>query len=287
MAILSLLSCKAASQYIYWRAFHEKLVLNDPKNFNQKLMWLKLYEYTNNPLITQCVDKYEVRKYVKAQGCEEILIPLLGVWQSPDNIPFDTLPKSFVLKCNHGCGYNIICHDKNNLDFSRTRLLLKKWLKEDFWLRFAEGNYKGINKKILCESYIGTDSLSVPIDYKFYCFHGKAEYVMVCCERIKDHPKFYFFDRNWELQRINTDGLEAPENFRMPRPDRFEAMVQYADKLSSPFPFVRVDLYNVNIGIKFGELTFTPSAALDTSRLPEADRIFCNLLKLPQTAEDI
>ena len=285
MMVLSPLSCRAASKYIYWRAFHKKLNLKKPNTFNEKLMWLKLNVYTNNTLVTQCIDKYAVRQYVQQQGCGELLVPLLGVWECPEDIPFANLPESFVLKCNHGCGYNIICPDKNKLDENKARALLKKWLKENFWLRFAESNYKQIPKKIICETYIGGDDQSAPIDYKFYCFHGKAAYVMVCRERENGVPKFYFFNRNWTLERINPDGIAAPEGFTLPRPKTLDEMFAYADKLSEPFPFVRVDLYSLGMQIRFGELTFTPSAALDTARLSQADRMFCELLKLPGIEE--
>ena len=282
MGLLSPISAALASKYIYWRAFGKKLNLKTPATFDEKLMWLKLYKYTNNPLITQCIDKYQVREYVREHGCEDLLIPLHGCWNKITDLRFDRLPASFVLKCNHGCGYNIICPDKSQLDFKATKKKLQKWMKEDFWLRFAESNYKDVEKKIICEAYIGTPSQPVPVDYKFYCFHGKAHYVMVCCERKKVKPKFYFFDRNWSLQRINPDGLAAPKDFSLPEPQHLKEMFTYADKLSGSFPFVRVDLYDSEIGIKFGELTFTPSAALDTSRLPQADALFCDLLKLPR-----
>lgn len=285
MGILSPLSATLASKYIYWRAFGKRLNLTNPTTFNEKLMWLKLFTYTDNPLVTQCIDKYQVREYLKDHGLEHLLIPLYGYWENADDLLLEDLPDSFVLKCNHGCAYNIICPAKEQLDVHTTKKLLKKWMHEDFWLRFAETNYRNIEKKILCEAYIGTAAQPVPMDYKFYCFHGKAQYVMVCCERELGHPKFYFFDRSWQLQRINRDGLEAPPEFSLPEPWNLQEMFAIADKLSNPFPFVRVDLYDSEYGIRFGELTFTPSAALDTSRLPQADALFFNLLKLPRNED--
>ena len=280
MMLLTSLSMRFASQYLYWRIFHRRLNLKDPQTFNEKLMKLKLDMYAKDPLVKKCVDKYRVRDYVVEQECSDILIPLLGVWTRPELIPFEKLPQRFVLKCNHGCGYNIICADKSTFNTAHAKKVLNKWLHEDFWRRFGESNYKAIDKKIICEAFIGTDSMSVPIDYKFYCFHGVAKYVMVCCERDSGNPKFFFFDRTWKLKRINLDGINAPFDFSIPKPEHLNKMFFYADKLSQPFPFVRVDLYEANSKIYFGELTFTPSAALDTERLPEADKLFCSLLDL-------
>ena len=281
MAILSSFSFRLASKYLYWRAFHKRLNLKNPGTFNEELMKLKLETYASDPLIARCADKFEVRSYVTESGCPELLIPLLGVWETPEEIPFESLPEQFVLKCNHGCGYNIVCTSKSSLDIPYGKRLLKKWLREDFWRRFGECNYKSIKKKILCEAYIGTDTMPVPIDYKFYCFHGTAQYVMVCCGRSLGKPQFFFFDRKWKLARINQNGISAPDNFSLPKPKRLEDMFSYADRLSAPFPFVRVDMYASDTDIYFGELTFTPAAAVDTARHPKADRLFCNLLKQP------
>lgn len=281
MLVLSPISATLASKYIYKRTFHKKLNLRRPETFNEKLMWLKLKRYTGNPLVTQCVDKYRVREYVIAQGCGEILNPLIGVWDCVEDIPFDNLPTKFVLKCNHGCGYNIICTDKNTFDKEHTKKLLKKWMRENFWKRFAESNYKKVPKKILCEAYIEDGNRRVPLDYKFYCFNGKARYVMVCCDRENGTPKYYFFNRNWQLERINTDSIAADEGFSLPAPGRLTDMFDYADRLAAPFPFVRVDLYAADDSIWFGELTFTPAAALDTARLPQADALFGSMLQIP------
>lgn len=282
MLVLSPISITLASKYIYRRTFHKKLNLKQPKTFNEKLMWLKLKKYTDSELVTQCVDKYRVREYVIAMGFEDILTPLIGVWNSVEEIAFDMLPDKFVIKCNHGCGYNIICTNKNTLDTEQIKKTLNKWIREDFWKRFAESNYKRVPKKILCETYIENGEKLLPLDYKFYCFYGKAMYVMVCCGRENGRPNYYFFNRDWQLMRINPDSIAATEDLGLPRPKRLSEMFEYADKLAAPFPFVRVDLYEANNNIRFGELTFTPAAALDTNRSPQADALFSSLLPLPE-----
>lgn len=281
MLLLSSISATVASDYIYRRTFHKRLNLKQPKTFNEKLMWLKLNIYKDNKLVTQCVDKYKVRDYVISLGCEEILNPLIGAWDRADEIPFDTLPQKFVLKCNHGCGYNLICTNKAEFNTEQAKRMLCKWMNEAFWRRFAENNYRKVTKKIICEAFIEDGNRRVPWDYKFYCFNGKAEYVMVCCERNEGKVKYYFFDRKWELVRINPDSIAAANDFTLPEPARLHDMFKYADRLSAPFPFVRVDLYAAGEKIYFGELTFTPAAALDTARLPQADTLFSGLLQIP------
>lgn len=275
------------SKFLYYKAFHRKLNLKNPQTLNEKLMWLKLNTYRDNALVNQCVDKYAVRSYIKKQGCNELLNELLGVWDKSDEIPFSKLPQRFVLKCNHGCGYNIICHDKNQLDWEEVRHKLDKWLKEDFWRRFAEINYRRVRRRIICEAYIEDSHQNVPVDYKFYCFNGHARYVMVCAFRGEGDVKYYFFNRQWQLERINPASKAAPANFQLPKPARLDDMFEYAERLSAPFPFVRVDLYAVEEQIIFGEFTFTPAAALDTSRLPETDHMFGRILELPLNKESI
>ena len=142
------------SKVLFYYAFGKKLDLKNPQTLDEKLMWLKLNTYKDNPLVAQCIDKYAVRFYIESQGCSELLNDLIGVWKRAEEIPFSELPQKFVLKCNHGCGYNIICRDKSIFDSKAAVKRLKHWLREDFWRRFAEINYKTIPPKIICEAYI-------------------------------------------------------------------------------------------------------------------------------------
>ena len=275
--ILAMVSPRLASQFWYWGLFKRPLKLKNPVTLNEKLMWLKLESYGNDPLVCQCADKYLVREYIKDAGCEEILNTLIGVWDRVDDIDWTALPESFVLKCNHGCGYNILCPDKSKLDVEATKVLLKRWMKQNFWKKHAETQYRKIPKKIICEAFLGDGA---PVDYKIYCFHGEPSYILACAEREAGKPKFYFFDHDWQLCPITKDGKNADENFAMERPKQLEKMLEYARKLSKPFPFVRADFYYVEDRVVFGELTFTPSGALDTDRLPETDLLFGNMLRL-------
>ena len=268
------------SGYLYQKAFGRKLNLDDPSGLNEKIMWLKLNTYRNNPLVTQCSDKYAVRQYVRDMGCGEILNELHGVWNRSGEIDWEQLPEQFVLKCNHGSGYNRICRSKKELDIPACRRQLDKWMRRDFWRFSAEVQYKGIPKRIICEKML--DSPEGLTDYKFYCFHGEPYCVLVCYERERGWPHFNFFDEDWNFLPISWEGkLESPD-FTLPKPPQLKEMFDYARKLSAPFPFVRVDLYDVDGRVVFGELTFTPAAALDTARPADTDRMFGAMLNIRQ-----
>ncbi|HEY4601036.1 MAG TPA: ATP-grasp fold amidoligase family protein [Cerasibacillus sp.] len=279
-SLLSMLSPTFATKLLYKEYFGKSLDLKNPETLNEKVQWLKLNTYNNNHLVTQCADKYQVRKYVEESGCSEILNDLINVWDSVDKIEWDILPYKFALKVNHGCGYNIICNDKSKLNIKRAEAQLEKWMKEDFWKLRAEINYKYIPKRIICEKYIETESGLLPDDYKFYCFNGEPKFVMLCVGREKGRPKFFYFDREWNLMPYTRDAIENPD-IKIEKPDGIDEMFKYAEKLCKPFPFVRADFYLDKGKTIFGELTFTPSAGLDTKRLPETDKILGDFLKLP------
>lgn len=278
--LLSVISPELASKFLYRRAFGKKLDLNKPITLNEKLMWLKLNTYYNNPLITQCADKYRVRDYITQCGCPEILNDLIAIWDSVDEINWDLLPNKFVLKCNHGSGYNIICSNKMEFDIEKAKIQISKWMKEDYWKLYAEVNYKYIEKKIICEKYIETDNGLVPDDYKVYCFNGKPYCVMVCVGRDNGKPKYYFFDMDWNILPINRDSKNIPDNFLMEKPQGIDQLFKYTEVLCKGFPFVRADFYLAKGKTIFGELTFTPAGALDSNRLPETDKMFGDMLQI-------
>ena len=283
--ILCRISPELLSKYQFRRMLGRKLNLACPSGLDAKIMWLKFNTYRNNPLVSKCSDKYAVREYIISCGYPEIINDLYGVWEKAEDIDWEQLPEAFVLKCNHGCGYNWICPDKGAADKNKVMDQLKQWMREDYWLQFAELQYRDIHKLIICEKYLGKHL----VDYKFYCFNGKPLYVLTCVGRegglpshMPDHenPKFFFFDRDWNMCKLTNDSLHCSTDLYIPRPENLDRMWEIAEKLCEPFPFVRVDLYDVNGHVVFGELTFTPSAALDTSRLPETDKYFGELLTL-------
>ena len=267
----------------YRASMGKKLDLQNPKTFNEKLQWLKLYD--RKPEYTIMVDKYKVRDYIKDKIGEEYLIPLIGVWDNPEDIDFDSLPNQFVLKCNHNSGLGMyICKDKSKLtanDIKKIRKNLAKGLAQNYYLAGRELPYKDVPRKIICEKYMEDESTAGALtDYKFFCFDGYVDCVMVCLERSSGDTKFYFFDRDWNLKRLNIRGKNAPEGFTIPKPECMDAMFDIAAQLSKDLPYARIDLYQSNGCIYFGEITFFPASGFDANLLSETDRYFGDLINL-------
>lgn len=259
-----------------------ELNLKSPETFNEKLQWLKLFD--RKPEYTVMADKYLVRGYIEEKLGREYLIPLLGAWDNPDDIDFSSLPEQFVLKCNHNSGLGMyICRNRSDLNEKKVIAGLRKGIKQDYYLRGREWPYKNIPRKIICEKYM-TDSPESRdfTDYKFFCFDGKVDCVMLCLERSSGDTKFYFFDRDWNLKRYNIRGKNAPEGFTLPKPDNIDKMFEIAAVLSKGLPFARIDLYNSEGQIYFGEITFYPDSGFDANLLPETDKYFGSLIKLPE-----
>lgn len=270
---LTLLSPELNTKARFKAKYGFDIDLKNPKRYNEKGMWLKLNNYNNNPTVKRCADKYAVRPYIEEQGCGEILNDLITVYDSVSEIEWDKLPNEFVMKWNFGCGYNLICNDKSKMDIAAAEKKLRKWGRKKYHLHFSEMQYKGVPKKLIVEKYLKPANGLQPEDYKFFCFNGKAEYVMVCLGRETGNTAFYFFDKNWNLLRLNERSKNAPEDFTVPKPEGMDEMFAYADKLSAPFPFVRVDFYNIDGKTVFGEMTFTPAGFLDTGYTEEAEFI--------------
>lgn len=267
---------------MHYNYYKKTLSFKDPITLDEKLQWMKLNYYNNNPLITQCADKYAVREFVKAQGCEETLIELYGAYDNASEIPWEQLPNKFVIKWNFGCGQNFICKDKSKFNFEEVKKLLNEWSKDRdrFYKYGAEMQYKPIVPKIIIERLIEPESGGAPVDYKIYCFHGKAYCMLTCTGREQGKPKFYFVDRDWNLLRLNRAGKEAPENFVPEKPEGYEQLFDYAEKLSKHFPFVRADFYLDYGKVIFGELTFTPCNGFDSNRLFETNELFGDMLDI-------
>lgn len=272
MAMISGISPTATSEIYYFSKFKKKINLKKPKTFNEKLMYLKLKEYENNELITKCADKYKVREYVKDCGLKDILNDLLGVYNNADEIDFDKLPNQFVLKCNHASGFNIICKDKSKLDIEKTKKTLNKWMKTDYWKYVAEIQYKNIDKKIICEKYLDSNNGKALKDYKIYCYNGKPDLCLVCVDRDLGKPKYFYMDKNWRMMKMNLASKNVPNDFKIPKPKSMEKMYKYAEILSKPFKFVRVDFYDYMDNPIFGELTFTPAGCVDTDYIDDWDK---------------
>ena len=228
----------------------------------------------------KCADKYEVREYVKSCGCEEVLNELYGVYETTSEIDWDSLPSKFALKCTHGCGFNIICDDKSKLDKNETFEKLNRWLKIDYSLYAAELHYAKIKPKIIYEKYIETDAGFLPIDYKIYCFNGKVHGTLVCTSRSTEHLNLDFYDRSWEKLPYFKSSLLG--NRKITRPKSYEKMIEVAEKLSKPFPFVRIDFYDYNNKPVLSEMTFTPLGCMATYYSEYGLKLLGDMLELPE-----
>lgn len=264
---------------LYKERMSKELNLENPQTFNQKLQWLKLYG--RRPEYTMMVDKYAVRQYIADTIGEEYLIPLLGVWDDPNGIDFDALPNQFALKCNHNSGLGMcICKDKSQLDIESVKRGLRKGLKQDYYLTGREWPYKNVPRKIIAEKYIENASGELQ-DYKLMCFDGKVKCSFVCSDRFsKDGLHVTFFDRKWNVMPFERHYPCVRKG--MPKPLNYDNMIQLAEKLATGVPFVRVDLYNVNGKIYFGELTFFPGGGFEEFTPEEWDYKLGQWIELPK-----
>ncbi len=256
----------------------KELNLDSPKTLNEKLQWLKLYN--RKPEYTMMVDKYAVRKYIADTIGEEYLIPLLGVWDNPDDIDFNALPNQFVLKCNHNSGLGMcICKDKSKLDIAKVKAELRKGLKQDYYLTSREWPYKDVPRKIVCEKYMEDCQVHELIDYKFMCFNGAVKCSFTCSERFSESGlKVTFFDKDWNVMPFER---HYPASKNPPtKPINYDKMIQFSEKLSKGIPFIRVDFYEINGKLFFGELTFYPGSGFEEFTPEEWDYRLGDFLKL-------
>lgn len=266
------------SKAYYRLVMKKKLDLNNPKTFNEKIQWLKLNYFPSNELVVKCTDKYLVRDYVKECGYENKLVNLIGVYENVDQIDWNLLPNQFVLKCNHGCAYNIVCTDKKKIDKSNITKKLTKWLNEDFGKFNMELHYSKIKKHlIICEEFLGEKL----IDYKFFCFNGTPKFMYVSRDLIHDRQaEIGFFELNGKKIDLVRDDYD---DFILDQlPSFYSEMLEMAKKLSSQFPFVRVDFFVTKNNYYFAELTFTPSAGMMPIRPESFDRLWGEYIELDQ-----
>lgn len=282
-------------QYYYYKGLHpdqyeenlkewfyqktgEVLNLEHPATFNEKIQWMKLYNSTQ--LKADLADKYKVRQFVKERIGEQYLIPLLGTWNKAEDIPFEQLPEQYVLKTNHGCGYNIIVRDKNNLDIADAKRKLNKWMTINFaYSAGLELHYQLIQPLIIAEKYIENMNGELN-DYKVFCFNGKAKYIMFLTDR-QTKLKMAFYDTDWNLMPFVYSYDRLTE--KVPKPDNLEELIRLSEKLAEGFPHVRVDFYRLNNGdLKFGEMTFTSYSGICIWDPPEYNKVLGDLIDLPE-----
>lgn len=245
----------------YKKMFGKKLNLNNPQNLNEKILWLSLYSDITQ--WTRMADKYAVREYVEEIGLGEYLLKLYGKWDKVEEINWDSLPNQFVIKTNNGSGTVKIVTDKESLDIQSISALLNKWLDMNVSAATTEFHYADIKPCIIAEELIDfSEDQNVStsaIDYKVWCFNGKAYYVWACSNRDDEATDVALFDREWNYlpeKSVFTEHYRE-QKVLVKRPKNLDEMLDVAEKLSKPFPVVRVDLYNINGRIYFGEMTFT------------------------------
>lgn len=253
-----------------------KLNLKNPKTFNEKIQWIKLYD--KNPLMTKCVDKFTVREYIEKKGCGNILNELLWSGFNADDIPFEKLPEKFVIKVTHGSTFNVICTNKKELNLVEVKTKLRKWLKEKFLPCYGEWFY-GIEKpRIIVEKYIDSDDDLK--DFKVFCFNGKPKVIGVYSNRFSGKLCQEMYDINWNLLDGHTNHYDLPDNLT-PKPKNLKDMLKYAQKISEGFNHVRVDFFNPNNKLIFGEMTFTSSAGFGKFNSRKFAEEMGDYLKLP------
>ena len=281
--ILRLLPDKTYLKMKYYYYFHKHLDLRNPQSFNEKLQWLKLYD--RKPEYTIMVDKYRVRDYIKEKIGEEYLIPLIGVWDNPDGIDFDSLPNQFVLKCNHNSGQGMyICKDKSKLtpkDIETIRKNLEKGLTHNYYFSGREWPYKDVPRKIICEKYMEDKSTSELRDYKFFCFNGVARCYKVDFDRFIEHRANYF-TADGEIMKLGEKDYPPDFNKELLIPENLEKMKELAVKLSEMHPFLRTDFYDVDGKVYFGELTFYPASGFGKFIYDGNDELLGSWIKLPE-----
>lgn len=259
-----------------------RLDLKNPQTFTEKLQWLKLYN--RKPEYTKMVDKYAVKEYVAKKIGEEYIIPTLGVWDKPEDIDWDSLPNQFVLKTTHGGGGGgvVICKDKATFDKTTAIAKLKESMTSDIYSGLREWPYKDVLKRIIAEKFVAPEKSPAPkdlLDYKLFCFNGKVRFFKVDFGRFVEHHANYY-DTDGNILPFGEKSFEPDPSYIIELPNNLKEMIALAEKLSANEPFLRVDFYNVNGKIYFGELTFYPASGMGKWTTEEADMKIGGYLKV-------
>ena len=240
-------------QLQYQKILGKKMNLKQPKTFNEKLQWLKLYD--RNSEYTKMVDKYEVKKYVANIIGEEYIIPTLGIYDSVEKIDFEKLPNKFVIKCTHDSGSTIICKDKNVFDVEKAKKEINRALKVNYYYFGREWPYKNVKPRIIIEKYMVDESETELKDYKIFNFNGVSKIIQVDFGRFKEHKR-NLYDTNWNYIKELSIQYPTDPNTIIKKPENLEKMIELAQRLSQGIPHLRTDFYSINEKIYFGELTF-------------------------------
>ena len=251
--------------------------LENPTLFSEKMQWLKLNYF--NPKMEIAADKFKVREYLKQKGYEDLLNEVVAVYERVSEINIEKLPNKFVLKASHGSGWNLIVQDKDKINWYIWRLILKSWLKHNIFWNGREWVYKNIKPRLVCEKYLEDESGTL-MDYKIHCFNGKPKFIQANNGRGQKVHAQNFYNLSWDLLPFGKDLTPLPE-IEIPSPYNLNKMLTIATNLAADFPYVRVDFYEVNKKIIFGELTFFPASGMPDFKPEEYDEIIGKMLTLP------
>lgn len=272
------LSDKLYLKLLFRHQMGYQLDLNNPKTFNEKLQWLKLYN--RNPLYTVMVDKVRAKEYVANKIGEQYIIPTLGVWENVDDIDFDSLPSRFVIKCNHNSGKGMyICKDKSKMDTEKVRNGLRKGLRENYYLHGREWPYKDVPRRIIAEQYMEDESGYELKDYKIFNFNGKPQFIEVDFDRFTNHRR-NIYSCDWNMLDMEIQ-YKANPSHQIARPKCLNEMLHLSEILSANIPHVRTDFYVINEQIYFGELTFFHGSGMEFFYPQQWNEIIGNWITLP------
>ena len=270
----------------------ERLNLNEPKTFTEKIQWLKLYN--RKPEYAMMVDKYEAKKYVASLIGEEYIIPTLGIWDKFEDIDFSKLPDRFILKATHSSHASIVCKDKRTFDIYDARKKFHRFLKTNPYIGYREWAYKNVKPRIIAEQFMENKGEKDLTDYKFFCFNGEPRYCQVIRDR-SENETIDFYDTEWRHQEftglnpVAKTGLNPVAKTGLnpvAKPTDYSRMLKIASRLSEGMPFVRIDLYEINGKIYFGEITFYPAAGFGTFTPKEWNRKLGDMIQLPTTCRN-
>lgn len=262
----------------------KKINWDNPQTYNEKLQWLKIYDRQDR--YTKMVDKYEAKNYVKNIIGQEYIIPTIGIYDKFEDINFDKLPQQFVMKCTHDSGGLVICKDKNKLNLKETKKKIDKCLKVNYFNCWKEWPYKNVKPRIIIEKYMSNSDSEGINDYKFFCFNGKVKLLFIATDRVREdeETKFDFYDENFNHLPIKNG---HPNAIILPsKPINFEKMKKLAEILSTDIPHLRVDFYEINGKIYFGELTFSHWAGMVPFEPEEYDLILGNWIDIKKIKQN-
>lgn len=277
---MTFLPSKLYVPFLYEYFTGKKLNLENPEEFNAKIQWYKVFYRPRT--LNQLVDKYAVRSYVEDKIGAKYLNKIYGVYTKPEEVDFEKLPDRFVIKAVHSSSHNLICEDKSKLNINKSRRLFKKWLRTNQYYRTGqEWAYKNVKPKLIAEEFLVEEGKSSLLDYKFYCFNGKASFVEIHLERTKDYKRG-FFDLDFKMLPFNKGEKKHAITEAVKKPDNFDEMVFLANKLAGELPFVRVDFYSVNGKTIFGEMTFYPADGRKDFYPEQYNKIIGDYFRLPE-----